>query len=82
MRLTSCYSAHPNCSPSRAGLMTGRTPFRVGIYNWIPMYSPMHVRRSEITVATLLRDAGYDTCHAELGNGRVLVINFPETLLR
>jgi arylsulfatase A len=63
LKLTSCYSAHPNCSPSRAGLMTGRTPFRVGIYNWIPMFSPMHVRRSEITIATLLRDAGYDTCH-------------------
>jgi len=63
LKLTSCYSAHPNCSPSRAGLMTGRTPFRLGIYNWIPMYSPMHVKRSEITVATLLRDAGYDTCH-------------------
>ena len=24
--------------------MTGRTPFRVGIYNWIPMFSPMHVQ--------------------------------------
>ena len=63
LKLTSCYSAHPNCSPARTGLMTGRTPFRVGIYNWIPMFSPMHVRRSEITIATLLRDAGYDTCH-------------------
>ncbi len=63
LKLTSCYSAHPNCSPARTGLMTGRTPFRVGIYNWIPMFSPMHVRRSEITVATLLRHAGYDTCH-------------------
>lgn len=63
LRLTSCYAAHPNCSPSRAGMMTGRTPFRMGIYNWIPMFSPMHVRRSEITIASLLRDAGYDTCH-------------------
>ena len=63
LKLTSCYSAHPNCSPSRAGLMTGRTPFRVGIYNWIPMYSPMHVKESEVTVATLLRNNGYDTCH-------------------
>lgn len=62
LRLRNCYSAHPNCSPARAGLMTGRTPFRVGIYNWIPMFSPMHVRRSEITVATLLRNSGYDTC--------------------
>ena len=63
LRLTSCYAAHPNCSPSRAGLMTGRTPFRMGIYNWIPMFSPMHVRQNEVTVATLLRDAGYQTCH-------------------
>ena len=63
MRLTSCYAAHPNCSPSRAGLLTGRTPFRVGIHNWIPQESPMHLRRSEITVATLLRRAGYATCH-------------------
>ncbi len=63
IRLTSCYSAHPNCSPARAGLMTGRTPFRIGIYNWIPMFSPMHVRQEETTIATLLRNAGYDTCH-------------------
>lgn len=63
LRLTSCYAAAPNCSPSRTGLMTGRTPSRVGVYNWIPMQSPMHVRRSEITIATLLRNAGYDTCH-------------------
>ncbi|MAI74375.1 MAG: arylsulfatase [Rhodopirellula sp.] len=63
MRLTSCYAAHPNCSPSRAGLMTGRTPFRLGIYNWIPMFSPMHVKRTEVTIATLLRDSGYETCH-------------------
>lgn len=61
MRLTNCYSAHPNCSPSRTGLMTGRTPTRVGIHNWIPMLSPMHVPTTEITVATLLRDAGYET---------------------
>ncbi|REJ95323.1 MAG: arylsulfatase [Planctomycetota bacterium] len=63
LRLTSCYSAAPNCSPSRTGLMTGRTPYRVGVHNWIPFLSPMHVPESEITIATLLRDAGYDTCH-------------------
>ncbi|MCA9052519.1 MAG: sulfatase-like hydrolase/transferase [Planctomycetaceae bacterium] len=63
LRLTSCYSAAPNCSPARTGLMTGRTPYRVGVHNWIPFLSPMHVRDSEVTIATLLRDAGYDTCH-------------------
>jgi len=63
VRLTSCYAAAANCSPARTGFMTGRTPTRVGVHNWIPMFSPMHVRRREITVATLLRNAGYDTCH-------------------
>lgn len=63
LRFTNCYAAAPNCSPARTGLMTGRTPFRVGIYNWIPMFSPMHVARGEITIATLLRNAGYSTCH-------------------
>lgn len=63
MRLTSCYAAAANCSPARAGLMTGRTPYRMGIHNWIPTFSPMHLKRQEITVASLLRDAGYETCH-------------------
>jgi arylsulfatase A len=64
LRLTSCYAGHPNCSPSRTALMTGRTPTRVGIRNWIPHGSTMHLRREEITIATLLRQAGYSTCHA------------------
>lgn len=64
LKLTSCYAAHPNCSPSRTGLMTGRTPTRVGVRDWIPEDSPVHVRKSEITIATLLRNAGYATCHS------------------
>ncbi len=63
VKFTNCYAASANCSPSRTGLMTGRTPWRVGIHNWIPMLSPMHVSEKEITIATLLRDKGYSTCH-------------------
>lgn len=63
VRLTSCYAGHANCSPSRTALMTGRTPTRVGVRNWIAQDSPVHMRRSEITVATLLQKAGYATCH-------------------
>jgi arylsulfatase A len=63
LRLTACYAAAANCSPARTGLMTGRTPHRVGIHNWIPMDSPMHLRRTEITVAKLLQQNGYATCH-------------------
>ncbi len=62
LRLTSCYAGHANCSPSRTALMTGRTPTRAGVRNWIPPHSPMHLPRSEITIATLLRRAGYATC--------------------
>lgn len=64
LKLTDCYAASANCSPARTGLMTGRTPYRVGVHNWIPFLSPMHVPASEITIATLLRNAGYDTCHS------------------
>jgi arylsulfatase A len=63
IRFTNCYSAAANCSPARSALMTGRTPTRLGIHNWIPMLSPMHLRKEEITIATLLRQAGYATCH-------------------
>ncbi|MBA62511.1 MAG: arylsulfatase [Planctomycetaceae bacterium] len=63
VKFTRCYSAAPNCSPARTGLMTGRTPYRAGIHNWIPYDSPMHVRKNEITLAKLLQDSGYQTCH-------------------
>lgn len=63
VRFTSCYSAAPVCSSSRAGLMTGRTPSRTGVYDWIPGGHVMHLRSSEVTIATLLKQAGYDTCH-------------------
>jgi len=63
LKLTDCYAAAANCSPARAGLMTGRTPYRVGIHNWIPMLSPMHLHKDEVTIATLLKRIGYETCH-------------------
>lgn len=64
LKLTDCYAAAPVCSPSRAGMLTGRTPHRCGIYDWIPANSPMHLRSSELTVASLLRGSGYATCHS------------------
>ncbi|MEZ6065376.1 MAG: sulfatase-like hydrolase/transferase [Planctomycetaceae bacterium] len=63
LRLTDCYSAAPICSPSRAGLLTGRTPSRSGVYSWIASGNPMQLPASERTIAALLREAGYDTCH-------------------
>lgn len=63
LRLTSCYSAAPVCSPSRAGLLTGRNPNRFGIYDWIPARSPMHLGKDELTLARVLKESGYATCH-------------------
>jgi hypothetical protein len=36
VKLTHCYSSAPVCSPSRAGLLTGRVSNRLGIRDWIP----------------------------------------------
>lgn len=63
IRFTDCYSASPLCSPARAGLLTGRTPSRSGIYSWIAEGNPMNLKRDETTIATLLQSAEYDTCH-------------------
>jgi len=63
MRFTECYSSAPVCSSSRAGLMTGRTPSRIGIYDWISAGHPMHLAKEELSLATLLKKSGYATCH-------------------
>lgn len=61
MRFTDCHSPAPNCSPSRAGILTGRIPARVGIYSYLPPDHPMHLRDQEITVAELASRNGYRT---------------------
>ena len=63
LRLTDCHAASSVCSPARSSLLTGRTPFRNGVFTWIPSGSPIHLRTSERALPKLLKQAGYDTCH-------------------
>ncbi|MHC4540316.1 MAG: sulfatase family protein [Planctomycetota bacterium] len=64
VKFTHCYAASPNCSPARAGLLTGRMPYRAGMYDIMGAASPRTLRESEITIAELLKRVGYDTFHA------------------
>ncbi len=64
-RFTQAYVCAPNCSPSRAGLLTGRIPTRFG-YEFNPIGATnaqpgVGLPASEVTLANVLRDAGYAT---------------------
>ena len=66
MRLTDFHSSGTMCSPTRAGLLTGRYQQRAGIEAVIHPKSdhPEHrkgLQLSETTFAELFRDAGYST---------------------
>lgn len=63
VRFTQCYSACGVCSPSRSSILTGRTPYRNGVWRWIPGGHSTHLRESEITLPELLKAHGYATCH-------------------
>lgn len=78
MRFTNGYAAASICSPTRASIMTGKHPARVGITDWIPGASPPNdgsnrflkledrnrLPLEEITIAERLRDYGYATFFA------------------
>lgn len=61
VRFTNAHSSAPVCSPSRAGLLTGRIPTRMGIHDWIPDKTSVYLKQDETTLATLLRQADYQT---------------------
>lgn len=61
IKFTSFLSASPVCSPSRAGLLTGRMPQRMGINSVFFPESLTGMDPEEITIAEILKDKGYRT---------------------
>jgi len=72
-RFTSAYCAQPICSPSRAAVMTGKTPARLHLTTFLPgradcvsqkLLHPqiaMQLPLEEVTIAESLKAAGYAT---------------------
>lgn len=72
---TQAYASSPVCSPTRAALMTGKNPARLGITTWIPggeyQHKPLveptipaQLPLSERTIAEILKERGYRTFFA------------------
>ncbi|HET6441832.1 MAG TPA: sulfatase [Phycisphaerae bacterium] len=62
IRFNDFYTGEPVCTPTRAALMTGCYPKRVGLHRHVLFpSSKTGLNPSEITVARLLKDQGYAT---------------------
>jgi arylsulfatase A-like enzyme len=66
MRFTDAYAACPVCSPTRASIVTGKYPARLGITQWIgasnkPTPYLHYLPLEEVTIAEALKEAGYAT---------------------
>lgn len=64
LRCTNGYVSHPFCSPTRAGIMTGRYQHRFGHENnpaWLPESTTAGLPLAETTFPLLMQQAGYTT---------------------
>ncbi|MFW6163921.1 MAG: sulfatase-like hydrolase/transferase, partial [Planctomycetota bacterium] len=59
LRFDRWYAGAPVCSPTRGSCLTGRHPYRYGIF----FANVGHMRKQEITLAEALKTQGYATGH-------------------
>lgn len=62
MRFTNFYSAQATCTASRAGLLTGCYPNRIGMYGAFAPWETTALNPKEETIASVLKKSGYNTC--------------------
>ena len=55
------FFVEPGCTPSRAGLMTGRYSVRSGLNSIIVAGTPLTLQDDEFTIAELFKEHGYTT---------------------
>lgn len=60
IRFTSFYAPASVCTPSRAGVLTGKYPVRNAPFNFDPT-SKNGLPLSEVTIASVLKEVGYQT---------------------
>lgn len=74
MKFTDAYAACPVCSPTRASIMTGQYPARVGITDFIPGHwrpyeklvvpeNRLQLPLESVTLGEVMKEQGYATCY-------------------
>ncbi len=75
VRFTQAYAACHVCSPTRASIMTGKSPARLGLTDWLPgrkdfpfqklknVVTRPHLPLEETTLAEAFKEHGYATGH-------------------
>lgn len=73
MKFDQAYASCHVCSPSRASILTGKYPARLGLTDWLPGRKnfpfqklknaeiPLHLSHDETTLAEALKSHGYET---------------------
>lgn len=61
IKLTNFYAAQAVCSASRAAILTGCYPNRIGIHNAMMPNSKVGLNTTETTIAEMLKNKGYTT---------------------